>query len=202
MRRVGVTPRLDRYQGKREEIRAGVDIRLLEWLRVLECEPVPLAFQDAPQNIVDAVLFSGGNDLPEVNPSPLNQMRGEFELNWLRFAFQKRIPLLGLCRGAQMLGCELGMKLVEVDQPIGENHEIHWLKENTFSMKNSYHKWGFREASSKIMVIAQTKKDHTIEAFCSMDRLAWGWMWHPEREDRFDREDIEKGRLILRGKMA
>lgn len=88
----------------------------------------PLADKDVIINTlerVDGLLLTGGGDFNPLwageEPSPrlhgINSERDEAELLTVRLAYNRRIPMLGICRGIQTLATALGG---EVDQDIVE----------------------------------------------------------------------------------
>ena len=100
---------------------------------------IPLVFpcvngEDTLSEIVsrcDGLLFSGGADL---DPSrygekksdmcgEVQRNRDELEFRAFEVAFESKTPILGICRGAQLINAALGGKLwqdiqVETDTPI------------------------------------------------------------------------------------
>ena len=76
---------------------------------------------------VDGILLSGGADLnplwmgeePHTALGALNPVRDAFELLLIRRAVDHQIPLLGICRGMQMLAAALGGK---VEQDMATAH--------------------------------------------------------------------------------
>ena len=65
---------------------------------------------------VDGILLSGGADLNPLyvgeDPCPalhgINDERDAFELGLIRLAYNRQIPMFGICRGIQMLAAALG----------------------------------------------------------------------------------------------
>ena len=76
---------------------------------------------------VDGILLSGGADLnplwmgeePHTALGALNPVRDAFELLLIRRAVDHQIPILGICRGMQMLAAALGGK---VEQDMATAH--------------------------------------------------------------------------------
>ena len=52
---------------------------------------------------IAGVILSGGNDLSMCNNNALNRKRDEFESSIIESCIKDSIPLLGICRGAQMI---------------------------------------------------------------------------------------------------
>lgn len=76
----------------------------------------------------DALLLTGGGDVNPLwvgeEPSPrlksINRERDEAELTAVKLAYNRRMPILGICRGIQVLAAALGG---EVDQDMEEARE-------------------------------------------------------------------------------
>ena len=123
---------------------------------------------------LDGLLFSGGGD---INPlllgeEPLPQlhsvcpMRDEPELFLVREAFRRQIPMLGICRGIQVLAAALGGKV--------------WQDIYVTLAVNSFHHQAVSEAGPHLRVSA-TSPDGIIEAVESNEHKALlGVQWHPE----------------------
>ena len=113
---IAISQRVDRVPA-RAESRDALDQRLTGWVRALGALslPVPNALGDdlagwlaalAPT----AVLLSGGNDIGD---SP---ERDRTETALLRHAEETGLPVLGLCRGMQMMAHYAGDTLVPPDR--------------------------------------------------------------------------------------
>jgi putative glutamine amidotransferase len=68
----------------------------------------------------DAVIISGGNDIgpelyggAEMPKAVIDRERDELEIGWINRALEERWPLLGICRGAQLLNAVLGGSLAQ-----------------------------------------------------------------------------------------
>ena len=66
----------------------------------------------------DALILAGGTDLhprhydvPPKEDYPYDEPRDEMELRWLDRAVQRRIPVLGICRGSQVMNVHRGGSL-------------------------------------------------------------------------------------------
>ncbi|MEP7279728.1 MAG: gamma-glutamyl-gamma-aminobutyrate hydrolase family protein, partial [Bacteroidota bacterium] len=81
----------------------------------------------------DGLVFSGGLDLhpgyydsdnkvyPNM-PQHFNEKRDAFEISLFRSALKRKIPVLGICRGLQLINCVLGGTL---QQDLGGKNSIH-----------------------------------------------------------------------------
>lgn len=80
----------------------------------------------------DGIVLSGGIDIaPEFygaksgypfEPNPFNKSRDIFELNVFRESLHNEIPVLGICRGMQLVNCFYGGTLI---QDLDEKNETH-----------------------------------------------------------------------------
>ena len=86
-------------------------------------KPIHLVSPDDPTPSLDGVaglLLSGGGDVnpkywgEEVHPkAELDDERDAMELPLIRAAWEKGIPILGICRGEQILNVALGGSMVQ-----------------------------------------------------------------------------------------
>ena len=103
---------------------------------LIRCNACPVLGVWAPKEIVafaEGIVLTGGGDLsPEVIPSAQPQLltgcdpvRDRFELEVCRRAVEKHIPLLGICRGAQVINAALGGSLIEDLAAAGLDGRLH-----------------------------------------------------------------------------
>lgn len=174
----------------RAERRDAVDQRLLDWLAACDFLPVPVP--NRPDRIATLwtrvrpalIVLSGGNDLAAYGGDAPE--RDETERTLVTQAMQERVPLLGVCRGAQLLLHTLGHPLEQVPGHIGARHQLRF--DNCDRTVNSYHTWGCRTEDTTLRVLARSD-DGVIEAFCHPEVDMLGLMWHPEREPNFHEHD-------------
>ena len=153
--------------------------------------PLPLSYEVdfklyAPH--LKGVILSGGNDLNSLNPSELSFKRDAYETKIISYCFKKNLPLLGICRGAQMIAQHFNSTLKPCQNHIG-THQIT-TKKGKFEV-NSFHNFCIENLGENLKALAFTK-DQSIEAFRHKKKHIYGIMWHIEREKGLNEKDIFK----------
>ena len=137
---------------------------------------------------VNGLILTGGED---VGDSPL---RDETERTLLSWAENKALPVLGICRGLQLMTIAAAGTLNPIDGHIRARHRLQGVYNHEV---NSYHAMCLAGCPQGYKVMARGD-DGSIEAIRHV-RLNWeGWMWHPEREENFSKHDIDAIRRIFR----
>jgi N5-(cytidine 5'-diphosphoramidyl)-L-glutamine hydrolase len=209
---IGITQRIDKVNAY-DEWRDSVDQRLVEWVIDAGFIPVPI-----PNNLVNAssescchplleqwlnllninaLLLSGGND---IGVAAQRDVTEKFLLKW---AEKHNKPVLGICRGMQMMGLYVGGKLIKVSGHVNTRHKLQYDKFSAIKIVesvNSYHNYALEGCPDVFSILAKSD-DGNIEAIRHRE-LPWeAWMWHPEREDRLSISHLERfKRLINNGK--
>ena len=184
-----------------------------EWSQLLESwDAIPVLLPNTFSNIgallemVDLVILTGGNDV-SVDPQGIpihesddaSKARDLQEYRVIDLCIARGVPLIGVCRGMQLINYHFGGLLETVDKQmhVASNHNIKFEKSrfdaflNGISSVNSFHKFGITEETlgSGLQVLA-TSEDHMIEAFTHNLHPVVGIMWHPERNEVFT--DMDK----------
>lgn len=195
MKTIALSQRVEVLTG-RNEVRDAVDQRLVEFIAAAGGLAFPVPNVLFSSNRLDrwldhlrpdAIVLSGGNTIGE---SP---ERDATELALLNYAEIQNLPVLGLCRGMQMIGHRAGVPLKRVNGHVGLKHPV--IGEISARV-NSYHDFALAECPPGFTVLAQSE-DGELEAI-RHSVLPWeGWMWHPEREHGFPANDVERLRRLI-----
>lgn len=122
---------------------------------------------------IDLLLFSGGED---VGTSPL---RDAVEHALLVYARSVRLPVIGVCRGMQLLHVAAGGRLVRQPGHVAALHPVRCGVPASVLL-NSWHHWVPSGLMPHWKALAHAP-DGSLEAMQHL-HLPWlGMMWHPER---------------------
>lgn len=200
VKKVAITARLienDTYAEKREAL----DVRWGGLFNELNFIPIVLGinfdFKKVFSEIgVDGIILSGGNDVSAVSNDPNSKLRDDFEIAIIEHALKNNIPVLGVCRGMQLMAHHFGGKITTVKDHTGSRHSIQATKGSKFYKElndhkqvNSFHNYAVAEVPVDFVVSA-TAAGGTIEAMEHSKKQALGIMWHPERNEPFDNSDL------------
>lgn len=166
---------------------------------------------EAVLEAVDGVLLTGGGDVdpdwygeePRVVNGQINPVRDRFEIALCRAALRAGRPVLGICRGAQVLNVaaggslyqdlarEMGTSLQHAQKAPGwygthkvtvQEGTLLWRLVGATTLRvNSFHHQGVREIAPGFTACAHAA-DGVVEAIEGAGP-AWalGIQWHPER---------------------
>lgn len=160
---------------------------------------------------IDGLLLSGGADINPIlvgeDPVPalhgINTERDLFELTLTRLAYNRQIPMLGICRGIQVLAAALGgtimqdiatslphNQLIKHSQDADRATATHFVEAvegsriaellgKRFAV-NSFHHQAVGQCGPRFRITAQSA-DGVIEAIESTEmKSIIGVQWHPE----------------------
>ena len=154
-------------------------------------------------DIADGILFSGGGDIePSLsNDEPVKDKQGQisksrdsFEFELMRRAVEKNIPVLGICRGMQVMGAVYGAHIIQhmerhmQSMPKSETLHSVSVKEGSLlgsitdskSIRvNSFHHQAVGDGFEGN--VSAVSDDGYIEAIELVGKdFALGVQWHPE----------------------
>ena len=146
---------------------------------------------------VDGLILSGGDNIGD------DIERDETENKILNFAMKNKIPLLGVCRGMQVINKFFKGSIEKNNNSfhIKNCHEISLVNKNiistlkTNSLKvNSFHNNIIKNSNlgNGIESFAKVDHDDTIEGFFHLNFPIIGVMWHPERDFNYENKLLIK----------
>jgi N5-(cytidine 5'-diphosphoramidyl)-L-glutamine hydrolase len=164
------------------------------WPRFLEaCGLLPLALPNvsevalpmcAAANVAGIVL-TGGNDLVEFGGEAPE--RDALENALLDLAEERNLPVVGVCRGMQVIQRRCGVPLRRVDGHVTARQVISVNGQP--QQVNAYHCFGATESRPPLKTWA-VADDGVIKAVQHSAHPITGIMWHPERNRPFAAADI------------
>lgn len=184
-----VSMREDYFYNKKE-LRICIDTKLIDWILSLGFKPLLISdlkslnfFLRQSSLRINGIIISGGNDIDK------NSLRYKIEKRLTDISKKKNIPLLGICHGLQFINYVEGGSLKKINNHVRVYHKI---KSNfDYPLKvNSYHEYGVKNLGRNFEIIAYSE-DNQIEAIKHKKYNWLGWMWHPERDKKFDKKLIQ-----------
>nr|WP_246286574.1 gamma-glutamyl-gamma-aminobutyrate hydrolase family protein [Natronomonas gomsonensis] len=170
-----------------------------EWTTLLEDlghTPIPLpnSVNDGTSHLtemeLDSLVLTSGNDLSSLeypaNPAP---ERDRFETEALEYAIDTGLPVLGVCRGLELLNTYFGGSLASIDGHVATTHAVEFTNEKSgFEFPNrvivnSYHDYAIPMdgVGDELQVLGKSPDD-SVECMVHSEYPIWGIMWHPERQ--------------------
>jgi putative glutamine amidotransferase len=219
---VGVSTSEVRSAGDRELVSQGepprtelaLGERYLEAVRAAGGMPVilaPLPAESLESLIgrLDAVVLSGGPDLhpsaygalPHPQLGPTEPELDSFELALARTAVARGLPVLGICRGMQVLNVALGGSLHQhlpdlegainhrQDEPSGEpTHRVTLARKSRLTKVigrryvevNSFHHQGLHALGKGLAIAGRAADGHVEAVEVPGRRFTFGVQWHAE----------------------
>lgn len=181
--------------------------------------PVVELYADSPAlalDSIDGLVLTGGRDIdarsygaePDPHNEPGDPLRDRVETEVAGEALRRELPILGVCRGMQLLNLVLGGS---IDQHLADPERIHRDEPGSFveheievepqsrlasilgerpEPVRSHHHQGLGELADQFVVSARSP-DGLVEAAEAPDRdFCLAVLWHPE-------ENLEAGGLRL-----
>ena len=161
-------------------------------------------------DICDGFVFTGG---PDIAPSRFGEevmsekvycceKRDVLETGILKYILEKDKPVLGICRGIQLLNVALGGTLYQDLPEFRPSDVSHWQTAESFEPThsvilvpaspleaclgkselkvNTFHHQGIKDLAPGLEIMARAE-DELVESFRKPDsRFFWAVQWHPE----------------------
>lgn len=193
------------------ETRDALDLRWAKFFKAIDVLPIILPTEYDFTNYfreisISGIVLTGGNDLSTVSQSPLSRKRDSFEKALLGFAVEHGMPVLGICRGMQLIAEYFGGTIQRVEGHSGTRHNlIPQKKGRLFNTKNipkevnSYHRYAVTELPDCLHTVA-TDEEGVIEALEHTILPVAAHMWHPEREAPFNPSDLDLAQRLFKSR--
>lgn len=150
------------------------------WLSSMGLEVLPPSTR--MDSWIDGLIIGGGSD-PGI---PEDKERDQMEIDLINSAVKNRIPILGICRGAEILAVWAGGSLAPLPANMLQNHQSRWHKvlfSNLWNKRDtdvwSHHHLRIENTGS--LKPAAFADDGSIEAVVDAKKKILGVLWHPER---------------------
>ncbi len=180
---------------------------------LLPPDPEDAKDPDEVLDLIDALVVTGGaGDLdpglygenPHPETGPVHEERDAYELALVRGALERRMPILGICRGMQVLNVVYGGS-IDQHLPDSLGHEEHRHTPGTFAdhevrlepgslaaraagsertSVKSHHHQGVKELGAGLEVTGWAGGDGAVEALEDPScPFVLGVLWHPEEDE-------------------
>jgi N5-(cytidine 5'-diphosphoramidyl)-L-glutamine hydrolase len=132
---------------------------------------------------VTGLILSGGDNMGD------DPLRDKIEKTIIHFAISNNIPLIGICRGMQVINSFFGGKIHNLENSIhvnvhhGVNLKNNFLINDKNIKVNSFHHNVVDQINlgKNLSPFAVSEIDNTVEGFFHNELQIFGVMWHPER---------------------
>ena len=148
---------------------------------------IPNTISDIPTFLdemkISGLILSGGDNIGDDN------VRDKTENMILDYAVSHNVPLIGICRGMQVINTFFGGKIQSTNnsEHVKNDHFVnitnHSLFKNEQIQVNSFHHniITLSNLGKNLSTFAISKNDNTIEGLIHNELPIFGVMWHPER---------------------
>lgn len=194
LKKIGISLRVEKIE-KFNEKRDTISHDWINFLQKLDYFPVLI-----PNNLTDVedyiselklngIILSGGDNIGEFPE------RDQTENKILEYAIKNSIPILGVCRGMQLINTFFNGTISENSNSghVGKPHNIDIMNPSLVNLfghdkleVNSFHNNLIKkdDIGDELDIFALSEKDFTIEGCFHKKYPIIGVMWHPERDQQ------------------
>lgn len=200
MKKIAVTGRLD-LNASYHEVREGLDINwslMFDEMGILPIFiPVEIEAKKYFTNLdIDGILLTGGNDLASCSRGELSEKRDAQELDIISYAVENKIPIVGVCRGMQIIAEYFNCTFQKIAGHVAIEHGLvvdqksRFLKHlNSLDKVNAFHNFAVDTVPDELLVSA-TDEMGVIKAIEHKELPIFAQMWHPERVSPFSQAEM------------
>jgi putative glutamine amidotransferase len=146
------------------------------------------------KNIDAPLILCGGADIGK------NPIRDNRELEWISIALKNGQPIIGICRGMQLLNHYFGGTVSNIPEELCENHlndsfeddddhsyrisqfhKVHGFDGNLLEVNSRHHQYCSSVAHN--FIITHLGEDGLVEGIRDVKNKIWAVQWHPERNE-------------------
>ena len=184
------------YDTKTKVYKDQLDNQVISYLYKLNY--IPITISNGFKNPIDflkklkisGIIITGGANIG------IYPKRDKLETKLIDYSLTKKIPLLGICRGMQLINHYFKGNLNKINNHVRTKHYIKTKNSKRKYLVNSYHNFSINEKrmNTNLTPIHRHTKDSTIESFVHSKYKLLGIMWHPERQKKiksFDKTIIQ-----------
>ena len=149
---------------------------------------IPNTLKDIPSFLddikVEGLILSGGDNISD------DVDRDETEQQILNYSIEKKIPLVGVCRGMQVINKFFGGSIESLDnsEHVGNSHSVSlnekflsFLQTKNLQVNSFHHNVIKQKNLGHDLEPFAVANDNTVEGFYHSELPIVGVMWHPER---------------------
>ena len=174
---------------KHKKINFHIDQDLSNFLSLLKVKILPVVFKKNKLDLnsvkyAHGLILAGGGDISKIKNTKDNQIRDRYEKKLFNYFYKKNKPILGICRGFQLIADLYKIKLFKIRGHVRKSHRLIVKKNKYILCKNlivnSYHNYSLRDLPKNFVNLSSTN-DGSIEIASHKSKKILCLMFHPER---------------------
>jgi len=179
--KIGIVPKvIEKYKNQFE---FSIELKLINFLKKCfkKCEIYIL--NEKKKVNLNLLIFSGGNDIYKISKKKRDRIREVIDIYYYK-KYSSKIPIIGICYGAQFLAQKFITKFKKTNKHI-KPHDLNFSSLiNKKKLKVfSHHNYVINDLK-KLKIFARAS-DGTIEGFYKT-KTFFGIIWHPERQNEIN----------------
>lgn len=191
---------------QRKENRDFIDTKLIEFLKnCYDCDVYLVHnffnikskkknkinfFDFLDRHRINLIILSGGQNVGQ------NTLRDNTEVELINYAVKKKIKLVGICRGMQIINLYFKGSLKKIKKHVRTKNKIISSDNKITKIVKCFHGNGIKKLGSNLQEL-YLSKDGQVEGFINKSKNILGIMWHPERNRKFKKSDIKLFKQFL-----